>query len=166
MRHSADLTTYAVLALTPLIGGCCATEGRRSEMPDLAANAKALLDAYAKGDKPAVMAVMDPDIRLYGSDVAEIYSGRESALKMFDLDTRLCGGAAHFGDLRAISEFRSGDLATLFFDVPFSVASRPEMIVRFATLWRYSDGAWRLIQSANMVPTVGQSAEELLQKGP
>ena len=112
------------------------------------------------------MALIDPNIRLYGSDVAEIYSGREGAGKMFDMDTRLWGGAAHFGDLRAISECRSGDLATLFFDVPLRVASRPERVVRFATLWRYSDGAWRLIQSANMVPTVGQSAEALLEKGP
>src|SRR5690349_16748883 len=165
MRRSADFITCAVLAATPLIGGC-ATDGRRREMPDLAANAKALLDAYAKGDKPAVMALIDPNIRLYGSDVAEIYSGREGAAKMFDMDTRRWGGGARFGDLRAISEFRSDDLATLFFDVPFSVASRPEMVVRFATLWRYHDGAWRLIQSANMVPTVGQSAEELLKKTP
>jgi hypothetical protein len=165
MRRSVDITSCAVLALTPLIGGC-ATDSKPSEQPDLATHAKALLDAYARGDKAAVMAVIDPNIRLYGSDVAEIYSGPEGAGKMFDMDTRLWGGAAHFGDLRAISEFRSGDLATLFFDVPFSVASRPEMVVRFATLWRYSDGAWRLIQSANMVPTVGQSAEALLKKEP
>jgi hypothetical protein len=165
MRRSADFTTCAVFASAPLIGGCCDTDGRRSEVPDLAAHAKALLDAYAKGDEPAVMAVIDPNIRLYGSDVAEIYSGREGAGKMFDMDTRLWGSDARFGDLRAISEIRSGDLATLFFDVPFSVANRPEILVRFATLWRYSDGAWRLIQSADMVPTAGQSAEELLEKG-
>jgi hypothetical protein len=137
MRRSADLPPCAVL-------GCSATDDRGSETPDLAVHAKAVLDAYAKGDKSAVMALIDPNIRLYGSDVAEIFSGRQGA---------------HFGDLRAISEFRSDDLATLFFDVPFSDASRPEIIVRFATLWRYGDGAWRLIQIANTLPAADQSAE-------
>jgi len=161
MRRSANVTTCTVLALAPLTGSC-ATDGARSEKPDLAAHAKALLDAYAKGDKPAVMALIDPTT---GSDVAEIRSGREGAGAMFDMDARLWGGAAHFGDLRPISECRSGDLTTLFFDVPFNVASRPEMVVRFATLWRYREGTWRLPQSANRVPTLGQSVEELLKKG-
>ena len=93
MRRSADFTPRAALGLTPLIGGC-ATDDRRSEKADLAASAKALLDAYATGDKSAVIAMIDPNIRLYGSGVAEIYSGRDGTGKMFDMDTRLWGGAA------------------------------------------------------------------------
>lgn len=155
MRRSADFTSCAVLTLTPLARGC-ATGDRRSEKPDLAAYAKALLDAYAKGDEPTITALIDPNVRLYGSDVAELYSGRQGTGKMFDMDTRLWAGAAHFGDLQAISEFRSGDLATLFFEVPFAVANRPEMVVRFATLWRYREGTWRLIESDNMAPVVKQ----------
>lgn len=105
-----------------------------------------------------------PESYVYGSDEAEFIVGRDALEHMFANDIRLWQGTAKFGALRNVSSIRSRDLATMFFDVPFSVGGRPSVTVRFAMVWRREPDGWRLVQSSNVVPTKGQSAEELLRR--
>ena len=59
-----------------------------------------------------------------------------------------------------------GQQATAHFHVRFSAGGAAPVTVRFATNWRKVDGQWRLMQSANTVPTSGQSAAELVRRRP
>ena len=151
-------TAFAgLLAFLFFAGSACAAE------PDLTEAAEAFLSAYARGDKAAVEAVLEPDVRLYGSDVAEFYEGTKGFEHMFANDMRLWAGSAKFGAPGDVSTTREGNLATIFFNVPFSVGARPALPVRVAMVWRLDGGQWKLVQSSNAVPTVGQSGDELLK---
>jgi ketosteroid isomerase-like protein len=152
-----------LVAAIGLAGGCAAAP--RATPPALQATIEEFLAAYAAGDRSKVFSmVSETESYVYGSDEAEFIVGRNALEQMFDDDMRLWQGTAKFGALRNVSSIRSRDLATMFFDVPFSVAGRPPLTVRFAMVWRRESNGWRLVQSANVVPTTGQSAEELLRR--
>uniref|UniRef100_A0A0S6YYX6 SnoaL-like domain-containing protein n=1 Tax=Mizugakiibacter sediminis TaxID=1475481 RepID=A0A0S6YYX6_9GAMM len=124
-----------------------------------------MLDAYARGDKATVMSMVDPhDIHVYGTDISEVAADPAAFERMFEADQKLWGGKAKFGEMSHVSTIRTRNLATLFFDISFSVGSQPPLQVRFATVWRREHGMWKLVQSTNAVPTVGQSASEILAK--
>lgn len=120
------------------------------------------LDAYAAGDRTAVEAALAPEIVAYGSDSSEFEHGRAEVMRIFDLDHRLWGGSARFGPLRDVSASGDCSHATVMFMRDFAVGDRPPVPVRFAMTWRKRGDAWRLLQTANAVPTTGQSAAELL----
>lgn len=126
---------------------------------------KHLLRAYVAGDARTIAALADPGVTVYGSDLAEIVRGRPALLRMMSDDRRLWGTAARFGAMRDLSVVATDDLTSLVFDAPFRVRRGSDTIVRFSMVWRAEDGAWRLIQSSNGVPTRGRSARELLAGG-
>ena len=66
------------------------------------------------------------------------------------------------GDKSALSALtaRDGDLHMYGSDAAEFLAGRT-LPIRFATVWRKEGGAWRLVQSSNVVPTTGQSAADL-----
>ncbi len=131
-------------------------------VPDVRVAAQAFLTAYAKGDRAQVMSVLTAGpIHVYGGDVAEAASDREGVARIFDGDQKLWGGGASFGAMTNVSTERSGGLATIFFDDTFHLGDRT-FPIRFAMVWRLERGAWKLAQSSNVVPTVGQSAAQLL----
>lgn len=128
--------------------------------------AKSFLTAYVSGDKARVLAMTsDRDLHVYGSDESEVFSGKAALSRMFDLDQKLWSGVARFDGVRNMSAVCEGDLASLIFDDTFILGER-RVPVRFAQTWRREDGAWKLVQSSNVVPTVGQSAAELLGETP
>lgn len=117
-----------------------------------------LLDRYASNDPQGVVALLDPKgFVVYGSDVAEKVQTVPALVELMKADFRLWHTAA-FGEIRDLSIVVQGSLATAYFHVPFSAGGRPPVLVRFSTTWRRVNGAWRLRQSANTVPTVGMSA--------
>ncbi len=134
-----------------------------SRSPDVASQTRAFLNAYAKGDRAAVLGMIDPSVTAYGSDISEIAHGVAGVALMLDADRRLWGGPARIGEMRDVSMASGGDLAALTFDAPFELAGRPAVMVRFSMVWRRDGHGWRLVQSVNSTPTVGQSADELLK---
>jgi ketosteroid isomerase-like protein len=159
MRHSVFCLLVATVLLT-----ACATAPHTSDV-SLQTTVESFLAAYAAGDRGKVFALLaEKESYVYGSDEAEFVVGREAAERLFDNDTRLWQGSAEFGTLRNVSTLQSRELATMFFDVPFSVGGRPPVTVRFAMVWRRGANGWRLVQSSNVVPTKGQSAEDLLRR--
>jgi ketosteroid isomerase-like protein len=149
-------------AITLLVVSSCISTTRTPSrsVEDTAAE---FLRAYAAGNHDAVMRVIaDDSIHVYGSDVAEVVTTKAGLQAMFDADQQLWRGTASFGSMRNVSSVAAGSLVTLFFDAPFIVGGHPEVIVRFATVWRRDGASWKLVQSTNVVPTVGQSAAELL----
>ncbi|MDR3528250.1 MAG: nuclear transport factor 2 family protein [Rhizomicrobium sp.] len=130
---------------------------------ELQSTVASYLNSYAIGDRAAVLGALDPDVRSYGSDVAEVFSGKDAVAKMFDEDMKLWGATAKFGEMHNVSIVSEGALETIFFDVPFSVAGRPPVQVRVAMVWRSGAQGWKLVQSSNTVPTVGQSAADILK---
>jgi ketosteroid isomerase-like protein len=149
------------LAVAAAIAAICAMPA--SAEPSLQQTVTAFLNAYAAGDKAAVINAVEPNVQLYGSDVSEVYKGAQGASDMFDADVKLWGGAAKFGTMWHVSGARDGRLASIMFDVPFTVAKNPTVTVRFAMVWVLDGGEWKLIQSSNTVPTVGQSASDILK---
>lgn len=132
--------------------------------PAVTAQTRLFLDAYARGDRAAVLRLVDGDaVTVYGSDAAEIFRGRAGVATMLDDDRRLWGGAARIGSMKHVSVVERGDLASIFFDADFLMRNRPAIPVRFAMVWRRARGVWRLVQSANVVPTQNQSAALLLR---
>jgi ketosteroid isomerase-like protein len=132
---------------------------------DVETETRAFLDAYARGDRDAVLRRVDGDaVRIYGSDAAEVFAGRAGVEEMLADDMKLWGGAATIGPMQHVSTVATRDVATIFFDAAFSLGGRAAVPVRFAVVWRRRGGAWRVEQSSNVVPTVGQSGEELLRR--
>jgi len=124
---------------------------------------QAFLGAYASGNEALVLSYLTAgQPHVYGSDAAEFVDSREGCLEMLRADQRLWGHGATFGPLRNVSEERSRDLASIFFDTDFLLGGHA-VPVRFAMTWRLEHGAWKLVQSSNVVPTVGQSAALLLK---
>jgi hypothetical protein len=124
---------------------------------------RTFLDAYAKGDRQTVLGLIDQEnITVFGSDVAEVAHGSDAVLQTLALDQQLWGGSAHIGPMEHISLIQNHSLASIFFDVPFSVGNRAPVSVRFAATWKLEGKQWLLVQSSNVVPTEHQSAAELL----
>jgi ketosteroid isomerase-like protein len=146
------------LVLVAAIAALCAVPAWAE--PNLQQTVTAFLDAYAAGDKAAVMNAVEPNVQLYGSDVSEVYKGAQGASDMFDADMKLWGGTARFGTMWHVSGVRDGHLASIMFDVPFTAAKNPTVTVRFAMVWALDGGDWKLVQSSNAVPTVGQRASD------
>lgn len=131
---------------------------------DIKMQTRQVLDAYARGDSAGVLALSDPEaITVYGSDAAEVFHGAAALKTMLAYDQRLWGGAAQIGPLDHVNLVETKDLASIFFDAPFSVGGRPPLPVRFAMTWRRTGKRWLLVQSSNVVPTQGQSARQLLE---
>jgi ketosteroid isomerase-like protein len=124
---------------------------------------RGFLDAYARGDAAAVDAVLADAVVVYGSDRAEVFRGKPAVRELLKADQQLWRGSATIGEISDLSIVEDGDFASLIFQAPFAVGGRPPMTVRFSMVWRRTPQGWRLVQSANTVPTVGQSAAELLK---
>lgn len=128
------------------------------------AQTREFLDAYARGDKASVLGQVDRKaVAIYGSDAAEVFHGASGVENMIANDMKLWGGAATIGAMEHVSVVERKGLAAIFFDAPFSAGGRPPIPVRFAMVWRRAGKGWRLVQSSNVVPTQGQSAEALLR---
>ena len=86
---------------------------------------QAFLDAYVGGDRQVILTLIDQEnIRMYGSDAAEIVHGSGALLKLVAADQQLWGGSAHFGAMEHVSLVQNHSLAPIFFDIPFSVGGR------------------------------------------
>ena len=126
--------------------------------------AEAFMDAYVRGDWSTVETFLNPrPLYVYGSDVSEFAADASAFKRMFEADQKLWRGAAHWGEMSQVSSFQTGPVATLFFNRVFTLGEQ-RITVRFSTVWRRERAGWKLIQSSNAVPTVGQSATELLAK--
>jgi hypothetical protein len=126
--------------------------------------AEAFMDAYIRGDWRTVEGFLSPHpLYVYGSDVSEFAPDASAFKRMFEADQKLWRGAAHWGEMSQVSSFQEGPVATLFFNRVFELGDQ-RLTVRFSTVWRREHSGWKLIQSSNAVPTVGQSAIELLAK--
>jgi ketosteroid isomerase-like protein len=160
-----------LLLLVLLTASCLAVLPARATGGDddaIKAGVRRLLKAYSDKDLPGVMALVAPDeILMMGSDLAEISDTREKVEAILK-DDFLLWTTASFGHIAALSIKSSGGLASAFYEVPFTVkrgSGRPEtLVVRFATVWRLQNGEWKLIQLMNAVPTVGESAKEMLRR--
>jgi ketosteroid isomerase-like protein len=131
--------------------------------PPIQTLTRTFLDAYARDDTAAVLPLLDADrITVYGSDISEIVHGHAAFLVLMADDARLWQGSAHIGAMQHISTVVSGNMATIFFDATFAVGNRPGVPIRCALVWQRHGNRWLLRQAANVVPTTGQSAEELL----
>lgn len=121
-----------------------------------------LLQRYAANDVDGVLALLDGEFIVYGSDEAELVRTPQQLRQLMQDDFALWR-TARFGQLRDLDLRVHGHLATAYFHVPFSAGGGAPLTVRFSTTWRKVGGEWRLAQSANTVPTAGQSAAALLQ---
>ena len=121
------------------------------------------LNAYIKGDSNAALSLIDPkNVTMYGSDVAEVVHGSDALLKLLDADQKLWGGSARIGPMEHVSVVESRSLASICFDVSFTVGGRPPLPLRMTAVWKREGGKWLLVQSSNAVVSEHQSAEELL----
>lgn len=148
-----------LLAIAPLM----ISSSPLAKSVDVTARTRQFLDAYARGDRETVLSMIDPDnVTAYGSDLEEIFHGKAGVDKMLRDDMRLWGGKAHIGEMQHLSLVITGHMAAVFFDADFTVGERKPVPVRFSLVWRDSGNGWKLVQSSNVVPTQGQSAEKLL----
>lgn len=122
-----------------------------------------LLSAYSSNDPDGVLYLLRPSgFTVYGSDAAEIVTTESGVRAMMREDFQLWK-TARFGEIRDLSVTVTGGLASAFFQVPFSAGGSPPVLVRFCTVWNRVGGKWKLVVSANTVPTVGSSAAGILK---
>jgi len=154
-RYSSSL---AVLALA--LSGCAISPvsdtGR--DQADVRKRVELLLERYAANDQEGVIEMLDPSgVTVLGTDMGEVIHTPAQLRALMDADFRLWV-TAKFSDIRDFDFRGNGNMASAFFVASFSAAGGPPIPIRIDTTWRKQDGTWYLSQSANAVPTVGQSA--------
>lgn len=150
-----------ILAVCVATGLAASAGGQSSSIEE---KTRRFLDAYASGDRQKVLSLIDrTNIVMYGSDLAEVVRGSDAVLKLLDEDQRLWGGTARMGEMEHVSTIESKGLASIVFNVSFSVGGRPPIPVRVVAVWKRVGKEWLLVQSSNSVVTEHQSAEELLR---
>ena len=148
----------AILATVPTF----ADAGPRES--EITAHIRRFLDAYSTGDQATVLLELSPDVRVYGSDISETFRGIAGVRQMMDVDLKLWGGLAKIGPMQNESIACAPTLCATTFEAPFSLHGAAPIMVRFSMAWRRTVRGWRLVQSANSTPTVGQSGEALLRR--
>ncbi len=168
MRASTQSRTRVfAIAISALTVAACSTQrtmpSERSADAAVHERVEELLRRYAANDQNGVLAMLDPQqITFYGSDVSEVIHSADEVRQLMRNDFALWGTAS-FGAVQDFDFRTDGTMATTFFSVPFTPGTMHPVQVRFAMTWRNVDGQWLLTQSANAVPTVGQSAADLLK---
>ena len=149
---------------TLLIGSCLSLSSvLHAQTTDVKTQTRTLLDAYAREDQKIVLAAVDDQTVMYGSDATEVFHGVASIQVMLANDARLWSGTAHIGEMQNVTVVKQGNLESIFFQALFTVGNRPAVPVRFCMTWRRTGGRWLLLQSSNAVVTEHQSAAELLR---
>lgn len=124
-----------------------------------------MLDLYARKDIAGVMNMMaDHEVLIMVADLGEVCTSRADIEQLPRNDFRLWDSAS-FRRVNHVYTRQSGKLVSAFFDVPFTTqkaGQQQTFIIRFATVWRKSPQGLQLVESANTVLTVGQSAKEIL----
>lgn len=124
---------------------------------------QALVNAYERDDSAGVLRIVDlQGFSIYGSDASELISTPAQLITMMENDFKLWH-TAKFGAMRDVAIKVYGNFGSVFFQIPFSAGGSPDVLVRFATVWRRVNGVWLLTMSSNSVPTVGSSAAEILK---
>jgi SnoaL-like domain len=148
---------------TLLIGTCLSLSSvLHAQAKGVKSQTRNLIDAYAREDQKTVLASIDDQTVMYGSDATEVFHGVASIQAMLANDARLWSGTAHIGEMQNITVVKQGNLESIFFQAPFTLGNRPPAPVRFCMTWRRTGGRWLLLQSSNAVVTEHQSAAELL----
>ena len=161
VRISFLALACALVLAACVTSGIAQTAARRAQVES---RVHELLNAYATNDQDAVPRLVDRhDLAIYGSDISEFVQTPAGLRQMMSDDFRLWH-TAKFGAIRNLDIRVGGDLATAFFDTPFSAGGQPAVSVRFATTWRNANDVWLLTQSSNAVPTVDSSARDLLKR--
>ncbi|HET7922899.1 MAG TPA: nuclear transport factor 2 family protein [Gammaproteobacteria bacterium] len=155
-----------VLSLSLATAGCAshAAVTAQNERAAIETQVHALLTAYQADDQNAALKLVDSgQFSVYGSDISEFVQTTAGLRQMMSDDFKLWH-SAKFGPVKDLDIRIGHDLATAFFNIPFSVGGRPAVMVRMTTVWRKVNGVWLLTQSSNTVPTTHSSARELLHR--
>ncbi len=134
-------------------------------MDELQQQIVSFLDTYRRKDVAGVLALCDPEtILVMGTDASEVCTSPQSVQRLLELDFQLWD-RAEWGEFHHFFSYRAGEIATTFFDIPFTTRTADQSritLVRFAMIWRSTSNGWRVVQSLNTVPTVGQGAADIL----
>jgi ketosteroid isomerase-like protein len=139
-----------------------------SEQTVLCSCIQELLSAYARKDLAGVLAMFSPtdDVVVFGSDVSEVCASHQAIERLLGYDFQLWD-SANFGEPYNLFLQLCEHLATAFFDATLTTRAQGQQrqfVIRFATIWRRAGQSWQLLQSLNTVPSIGQSAEGLVQQ--
>ncbi len=125
---------------------------------EVMARASQLLERYAANDPAGVIELIDKqEFTMFGTDIKEVVHSNEQLQELMRADFALWY-TARISDIRDVDFRTDGRLATAFFTVSFEAGGMLPIPVRIATTWIKRNGEWFLTQSANSVPTQGQSA--------
>jgi len=162
-RGSRSLAFAALALFIATSSGCTSLQSKSAVEGQLRTRAEQLLTRYAANDPDAIVAILDPrEFTLYGSDSSEIVHTVSELRELMRNDFALWG-TARFGAIEHFDSRSDGTLATTYFSAPFFPGNSGPIPVRFCMTWRRTGDQWLLTQSANSVPTVGQSATALLK---
>ena len=125
-----------------------------------------LLDDYAHKNVASIVSMLDDGgVLMMGNDIAEVAPSRAQVAQLLENDFALWK-SSEFGEPRSFFVQTGGDMATATLDVPWTAqtaAGSRTFVIRLVTVWHHSGGGWKLTEIVNYVPTVGQSAAEILR---
>src|SRR6185503_15787280 len=141
-----------VLALSACAGAPAAKVDPAAAEKQIMQRVDSLLYRYAGNDQAGVVAMLDPQrFIILGSNLTEVIDTPD---KLRDLMSRDFAqwGAAKYADVRSVDVRVSGELATAYFVMTWTVGNGgPTLPIRLCTTWRKVNGEWLLTQSANAV---------------
>jgi ketosteroid isomerase-like protein len=149
------------MALLLIVGAAVCPSALAASTPDpgsvLRSRIVALLDDYGRKDADGIVAMLDPaDAVVMGTVSTEVATTPAAVRALLESDFR---GWDHsrFGEIRHDSVRASGDIATAFFDVPWTATAGSQdrsYVLRIASTWHWDGTTWRLAQWTNAVVTV------------
>jgi ketosteroid isomerase-like protein len=124
---------------------------------ELRARIVTLLGDYGRKDADGIVAMLDPaEAVVMGTASTEVATTPAAIRALLESDFR-GWDRSRFGDLRNYSVRASGDIATAFFDVPWTATAGSgdrSYVLRVASTWHWDGASWRLAQWTNAVVTV------------
>jgi len=150
------LKTVCLVALVLLVPACTTTSPTRSDPAaaekEIMQRVDSLLHRYASNDQAGVVALLDPQrFTIMGSELNEVIDTPEELRGLMSRDFAQWG-AASYSDVRNIDVRVSGQMATAYFVISWTVGKDgPTLPLRLCTTWRKVNGEWLLTQSANAV---------------
>jgi ketosteroid isomerase-like protein len=167
------LKTIFILILAAVLNAGCNENNSPDNQNNSAKNQirtriERFLAAYESKDMNALVKMLSTskEFLYFGSDIAEVNQSTADFQNQIDQDWKLFDKIS-FGEIRNLSIRISsaGDLAAAVYEIPVAAdinGIQTKFMMRMSQIFLNENGLWQLVQGMSSIPSVGESAVELI----
>jgi ketosteroid isomerase-like protein len=166
------LKTFLLIILFTILAAGCGDKKDDSQnnaaKNQIRTRIERFLTAYENKDMNSLVKMLSTsrDFLYFGSDIAEVNQSTSDFQNQIDQDWKLFD-STHFGEIRNLSIriSDSGDLAAAVYEIPVTAGingTSTKFLMRMSQIFLNEGGLWQLVQGMSSIPSVGESAVELI----